>query len=97
MDRLTKYESVEHCLESLRQYVMCKADATMLTFYWPDEPPHESAKYYPRTNYSFKQKCVNWEKFHEWGKSNSFQLSPNTIFHPVYGMILLPKNEGTCV
>jgi Mycotoxin biosynthesis protein UstYa len=76
----------DHCLESLRQYVMCKADATILTWYWPDEPPRESGKYYPQTDYRFQQQCVNWEKLRAWEVSNSFQLSPETIFHPIYGM-----------
>ncbi|PMD34175.1 hypothetical protein L207DRAFT_638723 [Hyaloscypha variabilis F] len=76
---------IDHCLESLRQYVMCKADATILTWYWPDEPPRESGKYYPQTDYRFQQQCVNWEKLRAWEVSNSFQLSPETIFHPIYG------------
>jgi len=76
---------IEHCIESLRQYVMCKADATMLTWYWPDEQPQSPAKYYPQTNYTYEQQCVNWPKLQDWAISNSFELNPQTIFHPKYG------------
>lgn len=77
--------ALDHCIESLRQYIMCKADATMLTWYWPDEEPQPGTKYHPRTNYTFQQQCMNWPKLQDWAISNSFQLSPETIFHPKYG------------
>lgn len=65
---------------------MCKADATMLTWYWPDEQPQPPEKYYPQTNYTYEQQCVNWPKLQDWAISNSFDLSPQTILHPKYGM-----------
>jgi hypothetical protein len=82
---LTWYITLEHCLESLRHYVMCKADATILTWYWPEKEPQPPAKYYPQTNYTFQQQCVNLPKLQDWAISNSFELSPQTIFHPKYG------------
>lgn len=76
---------IEHCIESLRQFVMCHADATMLTWYWPAEKPQPGEKYFPKTNYTFHEQCVNWPKLQEWAIQNSFELSPETISHPDYG------------
>jgi hypothetical protein len=81
--------STAHCIESIRHYIMCHADVSMLTWYWPDEEPQPTEKYYPQTNYTFEQSCVNWPKLQEWAVSHSFQLTPENIFHPKYGKYAL--------
>ncbi|KAI0543946.1 hypothetical protein F4679DRAFT_566704 [Xylaria curta] len=51
----------DHCLDFLRQSVMCHIDYTMYTLYWgerqQDIPTHKMPG---------AQKCVNWNKLHEW-------------------------------
>jgi hypothetical protein len=64
---------------------MCKGDVTILTWDWPEELPKPGTKYYPETNYTIEHQCVNWPKLQDWATQNSFDLSPNTIFHPKYG------------
>lgn len=51
----------DHCLDYLRQSVMCHLDFSIYTLYWDgmknEKPTHRD----PGT-----QKCVNWDKLHTW-------------------------------
>ncbi|KAI1119770.1 hypothetical protein F5Y10DRAFT_291010 [Nemania abortiva] len=51
----------DHCLDFLRQDVMCHLDYTLYSLYWGDQEPPLLLHRYPQ-----RQKCVNWEKVHEW-------------------------------
>ncbi|KAI1387154.1 uncharacterized protein F4822DRAFT_443966 [Hypoxylon trugodes] len=51
----------DHCLDFLRQSIMCHLDFTMYTVYWDkllsDKPIHHEPGL---------QKCVSWDKLHDW-------------------------------
>ncbi|KAI1177469.1 hypothetical protein F4777DRAFT_596650 [Nemania sp. FL0916] len=51
----------DHCLDFLRQNVMCHLDYTLYSLYWGDQDPPALYHRYPQ-----KQKCVNWDKVHGW-------------------------------
>jgi len=51
----------DHCLESLRQAVMCAADVSVYTLEWT---PH--SRYKPAVRVPQAHACVNWEALHEW-------------------------------
>ncbi|KAJ5188597.1 hypothetical protein N7491_004916 [Penicillium cf. griseofulvum] len=69
----------DHCLDGLRQYVMCNADLSINTFDWIPNYPK------PWPNFEVVHKCANWESIEEWVLANSFNgFDPNLIRHPDY-------------
>lgn len=62
-NRLIKRRSdivVDHCIEYLRQAVMCNPDTSLTTLVWTDNDPRPVLDVKP-----FKRKCVDWEYFME--------------------------------
>lgn len=60
----------DHCLDFLRQSILCHVDYSMMTIYWnpemPDVPTH-----HPQGT----QKCVNWDKLKAWMKPRAVDHS----------------------
>ncbi|KAK4655123.1 hypothetical protein QC762_404496 [Podospora pseudocomata] len=55
----------DHCLDFIRQGIMCHLDYSLYTVYWgerKDIPTHHDPPV---------QKCVNWEKLHNWMQERS--------------------------
>ncbi|OTB00953.1 hypothetical protein M426DRAFT_266737 [Hypoxylon sp. CI-4A] len=72
-------QHIDHCLENLRQYVMCKADLSINTFEWI---PNYSR---PWPNFDVVHECANWDSIKEWARANSFDGFDNTLIqHPDY-------------
>ncbi|PVH78108.1 hypothetical protein DL98DRAFT_590632 [Cadophora sp. DSE1049] len=73
-------DHVNHCIEMLRQVVMCKADTTLMTYEWlPDFPG-------PWPNFGIQHECVNWEKIDNWSKERSIDIfDPKYLHHPKFG------------
>ena len=55
--------TTDHCIELLRQNLMCKADTTLVTFRWV-EGVHE-----PFPNFSNWHRCRNWDSIVHWATS----------------------------
>lgn len=51
----------EHCMEVLRQTIMCRADLTVNTMRWE---PKSGNKFVG--NAQWDRKCINWDSFHAW-------------------------------
>lgn len=61
--------SVDHCLDYLRQSIMCRADYSMYTLYWATSQQGNKPVL---THHPPKpQKCVNWDKLHAWMQDRS--------------------------
>ncbi|KAJ5873693.1 uncharacterized protein N7529_002123 [Penicillium soppii] len=72
-------QHIDHCLDGLRQYVMCNADLSINTFDWIPNYPK------PWPNFEVVHKCANWESIEEWVLANSFNgFDPDLIRHPDY-------------
>jgi hypothetical protein len=54
----------DHCIDSIRQSLMCSADVTPIVWAW-DEKSHRSSH---RTD--TLHSCRNFEKIQEWAKDN---------------------------
>lgn len=63
------YSHVDHCLESLRQSVMCSADINVYTLKWT---PH--SRYKPTVKVPQPHACVNWATLHDWMKERAASL-----------------------
>lgn len=52
--------STDHCIEYLRQAVMCNPDTSLTTLVWTDNDPKPVLDVKP-----FERVCVDWELFME--------------------------------
>ncbi|KAI1093972.1 hypothetical protein F5B19DRAFT_448205 [Rostrohypoxylon terebratum] len=60
------YSHVDHCLESLRQELMCNADINVYTLEWT---PHSRFK--PAVRVPQPHACVDWISLHSWMKERA--------------------------
>jgi len=69
-----RWKHVDHCIEVLRQSVMCHADISLLTWKWADvqEPPF--------ADFHIKHECRNWDNILEWTKQH--QAAEEAIVRP---------------
>jgi hypothetical protein len=51
-------EALDHCIENLRQAIMCYPDTSFTTFVWTHSDPKPVLDVR-----RFERKCVNWESF----------------------------------
>ncbi|CCC12656.1 hypothetical protein SMACR_05618 [Sordaria macrospora] len=74
------YSHVDHCLESLRQEILCNADVNVYTLKWT---PHSRFK--PTVKVPQPHACVDWEALHGWMKGRQARLEdmvgpPESLF-----------------
>lgn len=82
---------IDHCIESLRQYILCKPDISLLLAFWPSSSSDgnwEDGKPRPTANASTTHTCVNWDFVQDWARDNEFVVSEETVRHPVYGELM---------
>ncbi|KAK3988012.1 hypothetical protein QBC44DRAFT_382730 [Cladorrhinum sp. PSN332] len=73
-------QHTEHCLDYLRQYVMCNADTTLITMHWLDK--HRK----PAARDLGEHKCVVWDDIDQWMAKRSFDpLKAGVLMHPKFG------------
>ncbi|KAK7911255.1 hypothetical protein PG985_013736 [Apiospora marii] len=60
---------VDHCLESLRQSVLCQADVSVYTLEWT---PH--SRYKPAVRVPQPHACVDWDALHGWMSERAASL-----------------------
>ena len=53
---------IDHCIEMLRQSIMCQSDLGVLTYNWVE------VQDFPWPNFNTQHQCRNFEKVLEWGK-----------------------------
>ncbi|CAI6338766.1 unnamed protein product [Periconia digitata] len=82
------YEHVDHCLESLRQTLMCQADLSIYTLRWT---PHSSTK--PGVHVPNPNVCVDWDGLHGWMKGRAASLE-DVITLPEEIYEELPTSKG---
>ncbi|KAE8149799.1 hypothetical protein BDV25DRAFT_172657 [Aspergillus avenaceus] len=71
---------IEHCIDSLRQNIMCKADVALLTFTWD---PTDRA---PKPDFNVEHECANWDRIDTWAKEHRFDIfDETTLVHPTLG------------
>ncbi|PPQ65051.1 hypothetical protein CVT26_015747 [Gymnopilus dilepis] len=68
---------LDHCVEILRQHLMCTADVGMITYEWVtgfSEP-------YP--DFNVKHQCRNFEKILDWGYRHAIHLPRDHVASPL--------------
>ena len=74
----------EHCIDMLRQSVMCHGDTTPLTMRWG------VTQKIPLGNFSSPHECVNWAGINRWARERSVEeiLEPGYLTHPKFGVVI---------
>ncbi len=57
----------DHCIELLRQILMCSADLHIITYDWVDEWD------FPWPDFSTNQFCRNYGDVYAWGEAHQFK------------------------
>lgn len=77
----------EHCVESLRQKLMCLPNDGLVFFDWS---PHFSG---PMPRFQSQHICMNWERINAWAAARRVSLfDTKAVVHPQYGNILYEDN-----
>ncbi|KAI4861912.1 hypothetical protein F4820DRAFT_451454 [Hypoxylon rubiginosum] len=63
------YSHVDHCLESIRQELLCNADVNVYTLKWT---PHSRFK--PTVKVPQPHACVDWKALHGWMQGRASRL-----------------------
>ncbi|XXH05942.1 hypothetical protein Hte_012385 [Hypoxylon texense] len=64
---------LDHCVEVLRQGIMCNADVTINTFFWENPNKIDGNRAGPR-------KCVDWSRLQAWADERSLGLGGKEAF-----------------
>ncbi|RYO87812.1 hypothetical protein DL764_008806 [Monosporascus ibericus] len=81
---------VDHCIEYIRESLMCQPDLSMVTFRWINNTAqHEDkSEFYP-TNFDVSMhRCANWEALDAWSAQRMFDLFQ-------VDLLQRPKPEGS--
>lgn len=71
-----------HCLDSLRQGIMCQGDTSLLTMRWG------KMQAIPLANLSSPHQCVDWNRLDAWAEERSVDVfQSGMLVHPVYGTL----------
>ncbi|KAF2658526.1 hypothetical protein K491DRAFT_702775 [Lophiostoma macrostomum CBS 122681] len=67
----------DHCVEYIRESLMCKPDISLVTFRWINDTaqhPKQPASFYP-TNFDVSEHdCMKWEILNDWAGRRVFNL-----------------------
>ncbi|PHH66891.1 hypothetical protein CDD81_5243 [Ophiocordyceps australis] len=71
----------DHCVEDIRQSLMCHADLSVVTFDWQEH------RRKPWPNFHIDQTCVDWDGIDAWAAERSFSIfDQKTLVHPKLGL-----------
>lgn len=78
----------DHCLEILRQGVMCRGDISLVTFVWSPN------KRVPLADFTRPHECVNFDSLNQWSGEHSVDaFDPGLLYHPTLGASF-PTGDG---
>ncbi|RYP12050.1 hypothetical protein DL767_011488 [Monosporascus sp. MG133] len=80
---------VDHCIEYIRESLMCQPDLPMVTFRWINNTAqHEDkSEFYPTSFDVSMHMCANWEALNSWSGQRMFNLFQ-------VDLLQRPKPEG---
>jgi hypothetical protein len=76
----------EHCVDYIRQSLMCHFDLGLVTYDWVLEHPN------PTPNSNAMHKCANWEKAQEWLKGRAVEVPDGFVWSQPPGQESLEWN-----
>ena len=76
----------DHCIDTLRQTLMCHGDDALVSFFW--KPDHR----WPWPNFAIDHECRNWDALLEWAETRRIPSVKGPIIkHPTLGRFLTGK------
>jgi len=82
----------DHCIDLLRQVLMCRGDLSLLTYSWIDGYQR------PWPEYSVAHTCHNWDNVMKWASENYIEsLKGPILMHPTLGPAWPEGDESTTV
>ena len=60
----------DHCIDVLRQHLMCAPDLNIYTFHWTKHSP------VPFFDLNSNHKCIDWERFDSWTVDQMIHQGP---------------------
>lgn len=72
-----------HCLDTLRQIIMCRADIGLLTYEW--RPKYRK----PWPKFDVTHQCRNWDNIARWAEDHSVDTRGGILMHPDLGTLFL--------
>ncbi|KAF4637013.1 hypothetical protein G7Y89_g1076 [Cudoniella acicularis] len=70
---------IDHCLDIVRQSIQCRADTTIITYWWTDKSR------VPETDFYGEHECINWDMFEAWADQHTVDIYvPGELNHPKY-------------
>lgn len=71
---------IVHCLDFLRQAVMCQGDMTPIVLVWAKEQA------VPIGDVGYQHSCASWQSIQKWVIDREVDIyKPGLVVHPVYG------------
>lgn len=71
----------EHCIDLLRQVIMCYGDVALHTYQWRDDTP------VPWPTMHTTHQCKKWDRIVEWSKTRDIgELKGPKLQHPTLGI-----------
>ncbi|KAG1810691.1 uncharacterized protein BJ212DRAFT_1378162 [Suillus subaureus] len=64
---------LDHCIEMIRQNIMCNADVTMITWYWVQ------GHTVPYPNFNTRHRCRNFEKIMDWSLEHAIHIDETEV------------------
>lgn len=59
-----RWKHVDHCLDVLRQIIICHGDISIVTFDWVE------GQCDPYPNFHVNRECRNWDSIFQWAKDH---------------------------
>lgn len=76
-----------HCVEMLRNAVMCFGDVSLITYNW--KPGHEA----PKGSFKSMHSCQKWERIEDWRRQHNITSQIKTLERPVGLLTALPDKS----
>ncbi|ETN38308.1 uncharacterized protein HMPREF1541_06339 [Cyphellophora europaea CBS 101466] len=67
---------LDHCIDTLRQWLMCQPDLSLRSVYWREDGLSAAA------NNSITHECVNWDALQEWVDQHSISAKDEAVQRP---------------
>jgi hypothetical protein len=79
---LALYKHLEHCIEGLRQSIMCSSDISPIVWKWTGNETLPSG--------NIVHTCRDWKRVHDWGKSH---ILNDSLYDPYLRVLDPLQNE----
>lgn len=73
---------LDHCIDMLRQKIMCDADISVITYNWYDDSD------YPIAKFDTQHKCRDFNALQDWARERRAKTSDGRVYKPDDAVIL---------